>query len=316
MYGCLFLGAVARAVSMPANSAFMPQLVPADVFSNAVTWSSMRFQLASTVGPAVGGLVLAASGHPAVVYILDALMTLTFVVCLLLVHIRSVERKRSATDLRTLLAGVRFVWNTKLILAAITLDMFAVLLGGAVTLLPIYAKDILHVGPSGLGWLRAAPAVGALLMGAVMAHRPPLERAGSTLLYAVFGFGVATVVFGFSHSFILAMAMLFLTGAFDNISVVIRHTLVQTATPDALRGRVSSVNGLFISCSNELGGFESGLAAQLFGPVVSVVGGGIGTLLVVGGVAALWPQLRRLGPLQEASTPVTAEEEAEHLGGG
>jgi MFS family permease len=197
-------------------------------------------------------------------------------------------------------AGFSFVRKTELILAAITLDLFAVLLGGATALLPIFARDILQVGPTGLGWLRAAPSIGAVLMALVQAHRPPLRRAGPTMLWAVAGFGAATIVFGLSRDPRLSFAMLMLTGALDNISVVIRSTLVQTLTPDAMRGRVSAVNTLFIGSSNELGGFESGVTAQLFGPVASVVGGGIGTILVVISVACLWPRLRHLGRLHEA----------------
>ena len=203
-------------------------------------------------------------------------------------------------SLRSLVAGFEFVRKSELILAVISLDMFAVLLGGATALLPIFAEDILHVGPKGLGWLRAAPAIGASLMALVQAHRPPLRRAGPTLLWAVAGFGVATIVFGLSRNPYLSFAMLLLTGALDNISVVVRTTLVQTLTPDAMRGRVSAVNGLFIGSSNELGGFESGVTAQLFGPVVSVVAGGIGTILVVLAAAGIWPRLRQLGALHEA----------------
>jgi MFS family permease len=175
--------------------------------------------------------------------------------------------------------------------------MFAVLLGGATMLLPVYAKDILHVGPSGLGWLRAAPSIGAFITALALAHRPPIAKAGRALLLAVAGFGVATIVFGLSTNFWLSLAMLLLTGLFDSVSVVIRHTLVQILTPDEMRGRVSAINGLFIGTSNELGGFESGLVAGFFGPVVSVVAGGAGTLVVVAAVALAWPRLRRYGAL-------------------
>jgi MFS family permease len=194
-------------------------------------------------------------------------------------------------------AGVRFVWNTKLILATITLDLFAVLLGGATYLLPIYAKDILQVGPSGLGLLRAADAVGAVGMAMAIAHLPPMRRAGITLLWAVAGYGVATIIFGLSQWFWLSMLMMFLIGALDNISVVVRHTLVQMLTPDEMRGRVSAVNNVFIVASNDLGGLESGLTAWLFTPVISVVGGGIGTILVVLGAMRLWPQILGIGSL-------------------
>ena len=201
--------------------------------------------------------------------------------------------------------GLRFVWRQKIILGTISLDLFAVLLGGAVYLLPIFARDILVARPFGLspeqalGWLRAAPALGAFVTAVVLAHRPPMQQAGKTMLWAVAGFGVATIVFGFSRCFWLSFGMLFLTGLFDNVSVVVRHTLVQLRTPNEMRGRVSAVNSMFIGSSNELGGFESGLVARLFGPVVSVVSGGIGTLMVVGVWARLFPGLRRFGRLSQ-----------------
>jgi hypothetical protein len=197
----------------------------------------------------------------------------------------------------SLIAGMRFVRDTKVILAAITLDLFAVLFGGATALLPIFAKDILQVGPTGLGWLRAAPSVGALLVMITIAHRPPMQRTGWTLILSVAGFGLATIVFGMSRSFLLSMSMLFILGGLDGISMVIRSTLVQLWTPDEMRGRVSAVNSVFIDMSNELGGFESGALAAAVGPIVAVVGGGIGTMIVVAGVAAKWPELRRLKTL-------------------
>ena len=312
MYACLFAIGVVRAIGMPAGQSLMPLLVPREAFSNAVTWRSSAFQLASTVGPAVGGFLIALTQKAAVVYVLAALLALVFIACLIMLRLpKSAAVPASAMTLTSLLAGVQFVWSTKLILAAITLDMFAVLLGGATALLPIYAKDILQVGPTGLGWLRAMPAIGSLVMNMGLAYRPPLQRAGRTLVGAVVGFGVATIVFGLSRWYWLSLAMLFATGVFDSVSVVVRHTLVQTRTPDALRGRVSAVNGLFISCSNELGGFESGLVAACFNAVVSVVSGGIGTIVVVLGATGLWPELAKLRELHPATTPVTAEEEEE-----
>lgn len=197
------------------------------------------------------------------------------------------------------MAGIGFIWRTKIILAAITLDLFAVLLGGATTLLPIFALSVLHVGAAGLGLLRSAPSVGAVVMALALAHLPPMKRAGRTLLWAVAGFGVATVVFGVSRSFALSLAALVALGALDNVSVVIRSTLLLTRTPDAMRGRASAVNSMFIGASNELGGFESGVVAALFGPVVSVVAGGLGVIVVVGLVALIWPQARRLGRLDD-----------------
>ncbi len=227
------------------------------------------------------------------------------------IRARTTARGVEQMSFRSLLAGFTFVRRSSLMLSAITLDLFAVLLGGATALLPIFAEDILRVGPVGLGWLRAAPSIGAMLMALVMAHRPPLRHAGPALLGSVAGFGVATIVFGLSRNVYLSFAMLLLTGAFDNISVVVRGTLMQTLTPDAMRGRVAAVNGLFIGSSNELGGFESGLTAQLFGPTASVVGGGIGTILVVLTVGVVSPRLRRLRSLREAAE-AQAEADALH----
>jgi MFS family permease len=206
-------------------------------------------------------------------------------------------KPREPMTFKSLIAGMKFVMETKVILAALTLDLFAVLFGGATALLPIFAKDILHVGPDGLGWLRAAPSIGALIVMMTIAHRPPMQRTGWTLIVAVTGFGLATIVFGLSRSFGLSMAMLFILGGLDGISMIIRGTLVQLWTPDEMRGRVSAVNSVFIDMSNELGGFESGALAAAVGPVVAVVGGGIGTILVVGGVAWAWPELRKLKEL-------------------
>jgi MFS family permease len=202
--------------------------------------------------------------------------------------------------LRSLAAGVEFVWNRKIILATITLDLFAVLFGGAEYLLPVFATDYLHVGAVGFGWMRAAPAIGALAMGITIAHLPPMKHAGRAMLLAVTGFGAAIIVFGLSRNYPLSLAMLFFTGAFDNVSVLVRHTLVQILTPDDMRGRVSAVNNVFIGASNELGGFESGLTARLFSPIISVVCGGIGTILVVAVVTVIWPQVRRFGSLVDA----------------
>jgi MFS family permease len=298
-YACLLLSGVARAFHQPAMAALLPSLVPIKVFSNAVTWKSSGFQIASVVGPALGGFVIALLHRATLVYVLNVILALTCFGFIATITARQSPSSTKTVTLHSLVAGVSFVWQTKVILAAITLDLFAVLLGGATTLLPIFAKDVLHVGPTGLGWLRAAPAIGAFLMAMIVAHLPPMQKAGKTMLWAVAGFGVATVVFGISQSFWLSLLMLMLTGAFDNISVVVRHTLVQLKTPDYMRGRVSAVNSVFIGTSNELGGFESGLAAAVFGPMVAVVGGGIGTIAVVLAVALLWPQIRQLGSLQD-----------------
>ncbi|AGY59603.1 MFS transporter [Gloeobacter kilaueensis] len=301
IYGCLLISALARAFSGPANSALLPQLVPPAALANAVTWRSSWFQVGSVIGPALGGLVIAWQKSAAFAYVLTVACAFSFLLftAALRPQYRPPARAKEAISFRSLVGGLSFIWSNQIILATITLDLFAVLLGGATTLLPVYAKDILHVGPVGLGWLRAAPSVGALAMAIVLAYLPPMRRAGLTLLLAVSGFGVATIVFGLSHNFYLSLAMLALTGVFDNISVVVRSTLLQLLTPDAMRGRVLAVNFVFVSASNEIGGFESGLVAEWFGPILSVVGGGIGTLVVVLAVAWLWPQVRRLGSLSE-----------------
>lgn len=302
IYVCLLLGGVAKAFNNPASSALLPQLIPLEVFSNAATWNSSGFQLAAVLGPALGGWAIALTKSATSVYIFDAVLIL---ICFgLIAKISEVKAVRAMEPLsfKSLAAGLNFVWDQKIIFAAITLDLFAVLFGGAVALLPIYAKDILQVGPSGLGWLRAAPAFGALTMALSLAYSPPMKKAGKALLWSVAGFGVVTIVFGLSRSFWLSMLMLAFSGALDNISVVIRHTLVQIGTPDKLRGRVSAVNGVFISISNELGSFESGFVAAFFGPIFSVVSGGIGTLLVVLIVTLVFPEIRRLRSLQESAT--------------
>lgn len=298
-YAALFALGTARAFGAPARGALMPLLVPAEHFANAVTWNSSGFQLATVLGPALGGLIIAQLGGAGFVYATDSITTLVNLSCLLALRVPSRGASRETLSLASLAGGLKFVWSSRLVFAAITLDLFAVLLGGATALLPIYAKDILGVGASGLGWLRAAPAVGALVMALTLAHRPPMQRAGRVLLWSVAGFGAATVIFGLSTSFALSLAMLFVTGVLDNVSVVVRHTLITLRTPDEMRGRVSAVNSIFISASNELGEFESGLVAHHFGTVASVVSGGIGTILVVLGVRALWPILWNLKSLHE-----------------
>jgi len=297
IYGCVLLIGIAKAFQQPAKSAFLPLLVPRAALTGAVTWSSGGFQLASVVGPALGGLLLAMFRRADLVYLLDALGLLVFISLLACTRVRSVSMRGAAVTWESLVAGVTFVFRSRLMLAAMALDMFAVLLGGAITLLPVYASDILMVGEMGLGLLQAAPALGAVGMAFALAHRPPLARAGRALLLAVAGFGAATIVFGYSRWFPLSLAMLFVTGALDNISVVVRQTLVQVLTPDAMRGRVSAVNSMFIGASNELGGFESGVVARIFTPTFSVVSGGAGTLVVVFLVAISSPSLRRLGRL-------------------
>lgn len=298
MYLFLFLDATAVILGRPARSALLPQLVPANVFPNAVTWNTSLMQISGVVGPAIGGFIIIWSVPAA--YMITAGTSLLFILLLSRLHLKHGEsRLASGSAVENLLAGIHFVRRTRIILAMITLDMFGVLLGGAVYLLPIFAEDILKVGATGFGWLRAAPAVGAMCMAFLLIYLPPMKRAGWSLLLNVAGFGVATIVFGFSTSFWLSFLMLFLTGAFDNVSMVIRQTLQQLLTPDHMRGRVSAVSAVFISASNELGGLESGLVAHWFGPVISAVSGGVGTLLVVATTGWLAPELRKLGPMHD-----------------
>jgi MFS family permease len=297
IYLLLFIGASARTFSWAARSSFFPTLVPRDAFANAVTWNNSIFQIGAVVGPALSGLLVAYVGFP-FVYLLDALCAFAFF--LLVFPIRrskQVPDRTEANTWKSLVAGVRFVFSRKVILATITLDLFAVLLGGATALMPIFADQILHCGPVGLGWMRAMPAIGAFATAMAVAHFPPMKRAGKNLLWCVAGFGVATILFGLSKTFWLSLATLLLVGAFDSVSVIIRGSIVQLVTPDEMRGRVSSVNNIFIGTSNEFGAFESGLTAALFGPVISVVAGGIGTILVVFGVALRWPETRKIGAL-------------------
>jgi len=301
MYVLLFFDATFNKLMGPAAVALLPQLVPRELFEDAVKWRTSLFHLAAVIGPAVGGVIISRSVPAA--YLFSASTTVVFILVLVRLSLRESERSVPGQMLRQVAEGLRFVWHRKLVLGAISLDMFAVLLGGAVYLLPVFVEDILPANSFGLspeqmlGWLRAAPAAGSIVMALILAHLPPMKNAGHAMLWAVAGFGVATVVFGLSHNFALSWVMLFLTGFFDNISVVVRHTLVQLATPNEMRGRVSAVNSIFIGSSNELGGFESGLVAQWLGPVVSVVSGGIGTLLVVATWAGLFPGLRSFGSL-------------------
>src|SRR6266567_1721151 len=277
IYLLLFIGASARTFSWAARSSFFPTLVPRDAFANAVTWNNSVFQIGSVVGPAVSGLLVAYLGFP-FVYMLDALCAFSFFI--LVLPIRRSTQLRDQTETSTwksLMAGIRFVFSKKVILATITLDLFAVLLGGATALLPIFADQILHCGPIGLGWMRAAPAVGAFVMALLVAYLPPMKQAGKALFWCVTGFGIATVLFGLSKAFWLSLGLLFFIGALDSVSVIIRGSIVQLVTPDEMRGRVSAVNNIFIGTSNEFGALESGLTAALFGPVISVVAGGIGT---------------------------------------
>lgn len=298
-YAVLFVTGVGMAFRGPSVGAMLPQLVPTKDFANAAAWFSSTFELASVSGPAVAGFLIAAVDGAQLAFAFACAAHLVFVAVLLSIPARPAAMTGKRQGFSDLLAGLRFVFRTKVFLAAITLDLFAVLLGGAVALLPIYAKDVLHVGPVGLGWLRAAPALGALLTALLQTRLPPWKRPGRVLLFTVAGFGISTIVFGLSTVMWLSFAALFFSGVFDNVSVVIRSTLEQSLTPDSMRGRVSAIHYVFIGMSNELGSFESGATAALVGPVLSVVGGGVGTLLVVALVALAFPQLRSLPPLHQ-----------------
>ncbi|HEY9721402.1 MAG TPA: MFS transporter [Oscillatoriaceae cyanobacterium] len=298
-YVLLFLMGTAQAFYSPARSALLPGIVPMDALPSAINWTTSGSQLAYMAGPAIAGLLIAQTHAATTVYVVSAVLSFVFVLMLLGVP-SPPPRPRSAPSWGDVIAGLHFVWREPLMLAAITLDMFAVLLGGAVALLPVFAKDIFHAGPTGLGWLTAAPYVGSFLLGLVVSHRPPIRRNGPVLLWMVAGFGLATIGFALSPNLYWGFVALAATGAFDMVSMLIRQHLVQQMTPDAMRGRVSAVTGVFIGTSNELGGFESGLTAHLWGPVRAVLYGGIGTMIIVSLVAWRWPVLRRLGAIENA----------------
>ncbi len=297
IYALLFTIAIARSFTVPALGSLLPSVIPRGLWANAATWNSSLFELAGMTGPGVAGLLIAVSGGSTAVFFAAAGCALSAALLFSSIQVPARDVKPRAPDLAGLLSGLRFMFKARLLFAAASLDLFAVLLGGATALLPVVAKDILHTGPAGFGWLRAAPSIGAVAMAFVTAHLPPWKNAGRVLLWSFVGFGVAIVAFGFSRNYWFSLAMLVLTGVFDNLNVVIRQTLMQFLTPDAMRGRVSAVNYIFIGCSNELGAFESGLAAQWLGTVPAIEAGGAGALLVVAVVAWLSPALRRLGGL-------------------
>lgn len=296
VYGILMLFGASRAIAAPAAGSILPQLLEPRQFANANTWLTSAMQLATVTGPILGGGLIYLSGGAASSYLLAAILQFTFAG--LLTTLPTVAPPKGARrSLGDMFAGFAFMWRTPVFMAAITLDMFAVLLGGAVALMPIFAKDILGVGPGGLGLMRAAMGVGAIISLALISRMPPWQKPGRVLLLVVAGFGVATIGFGLSTSLVLSLGCLCMLGATDSISMVIRQTLMQAITPDHLRGRVASVNSLFIGFSNELGDFESGTVAAFFGPVFAVVSGGIGTLLVVTTVALRWPVILQVPPL-------------------
>jgi MFS family permease len=308
MFVCLSAAGVARTFLWSASASFLPQLVTREEFPLAMTWSSSSFQFSAVAGPAVGGALIALTRHAVVVYLFTGVASLICAGMMWMVRAHSKLPPKEPVSMQALLGGFRFVFNHRIILGAITLDLFAVLFGGATALMPVYAKDILHVGPQGLGLLQAALPVGSILCALYLAHRSPMQKAGRSLIWAAVIFGLATIGFGYSKLFALSLLMLFICGCADNISVIVRHTLVQLLTPDSMRGRVSSVNNLFIGTSNELGGFESGVVSACCGPVFSVVSGGIATLVAVAAVAWVWPEIPRFGSLVQ---PVPEEAPAE-----
>jgi len=303
IYVVLVLIGVVRSFNSTASRSILPLLVSEEHFPNAVAWNATIFQAATILGPSFGGVLYAISRGPSSVYGVAMLIAAGATVSTFRIKPEAKARPREPMTLKTVFAGLHFIWSRKLILGAISLDLFAVLLGGAVALLPVYARDILHTGPWGLGLLRTAPGAGAALMAMLLAHRPLRSRSGPTLLWAVAGFGIFTIIFGLSRSLTISLIALLLLGASDMVSVIIRATLTQLATPDEMRGRVNAVDMIFIGTSNEFGQFESGLTAQWFGTVPAVVLGGVGTLVVIGLWAWIFPELRRAGALAGIKPP-------------
>jgi len=297
IYVVLVLIGVVRSFNSTASRSILPQLVPPEHFPNAVAWNASTFQAATILGPSFGGILYAAFRGPSVVYGIAMLTAIGATVSSFSIKPEVKARPREPMTFKTVFAGLHYIWSKKLILGAISLDLFAVLLGGAVALLPVYAREILHTGPWGLGLLRAAPGVGAAIMAVLLAHWPLRGRSGPTLLWSVAGFGIFTIIFGVSRSLTISLIALLLLGASDMVSVIIRATLTQLATPDEMRGRVTAVDMIFIGTSNEFGQFESGVTAQWFGTVPAVVLGGIGTLVVIALWAWMFPELRQAGEL-------------------
>jgi MFS family permease len=277
----IFLTGLSRGILMPAQVALMGQLIPRNLYANAATWNSANWQVAAVLGPAIGGVIYGFWGIVPAYSLVFGLYVLSFFMIMFIKSGRHEVAETSESVFTRIRSGISFVFRTPELLGAFTLDMFAVLFGGAVAMLPVFASDILHTGPQGLGVLRACPAIGATLMAVLLMFKPPVHKTGKVLLVVVLGFGLCMIGFALSTSFILSAVLLILSGGFDNVSVVIRGTILQLFTPDQMRGRVASVNSIFIGSSNELGAFESGVAAKLMGLVPSVVFGGAMTLVVV-----------------------------------
>jgi MFS family permease len=299
IYYILILIGVVRSFNGPVSRAILPQLVPEHHFPSAVAWASSVYQAATILGPAVGGVAYAAFHGPAFVYAASAAASSVAALSTMQIKTTPKTRNREPVNVNSILAGFRYIWQEKLIFGSISLDLFAVLLGGAVALLPVYAREILRTGPWGLGLLRSAPALGAAIMALILACRPMRRNAGRTMLWCVAGFGAFTVLFGISHNLALSLIALIFVGATDMVSVIVRGTLIQVATPDEMRGRVNAVDMIFIGASNEFGQFESGLTAHWLGAVRAVVLGGIGTLVVTALWAWRFPELRNADRLTD-----------------
>jgi MFS family permease len=297
MYAVVVLLGVVRSFNNPASRSLLPQIIPEEHLQNAIAWNSSVNQGGTILGPSLGGLIYAVAKGPAAVYTTSMLAAAGAVFLMMQIKLHIKARPREPLSLKSVLAGLRYIGEKKIILGSISLDLFAVLLGGAVALLPVFAAEVLRTGPWGLGLLRASPAIGAGSMALLLAHRPFRSRAGVTMLWCVGGFGAFTILFGISRNLALSMVALVLVGCMDMVSVVVRSTLVQLATPDEMRGRVSAVEMIFIGASNEIGQFESGLTAQWFGAVPAVIMGGVGTLLITALWAWNFPELRRVEKL-------------------
>ncbi|HEY4306092.1 MAG TPA: MFS transporter [Gemmatimonadaceae bacterium] len=298
-YAVIFVSGIARSFAQPARQAMGAELVERSLYPNAVAWRSSTWQFAAVAGPALGGLIYGFAS-PRVAYVADALLMAVATISFSTIAYvpRAVNHVRESIG-KSLSLGVKFVFSESVLLSALALDMFSVLLGGAEALLPVFADQVLHVGPQGLGVLRAAPAVGAVIASLYLAHRPPFKRAGSTLLWAVAVFAFCIIGFGLSRSVLVSLVLLAISGVADNVSVLIRSTLLQSLTPEQLLGRVSSVNSIFVGSSNELGALESGVAARLLGPVPAVILGAVASLAVVGVIGWRVPRLRKLGRIDE-----------------
>src|SRR5579863_2962770 len=302
IYGVVLLVGIVRCFNAPASRAILPLLVPEEQFQGAFAWASIIFEAATILGPAVGGLIYGIFRTPSPVYAMAMIAAASASISMLGVIPQFRPRAREPFSGRAVLAGLRYIWREKMVLGSISLDMFAVLLGGAVYLLPAFADDILHAGPLGLGLLRCAPAIGAAAMALVLANRPLGRNAGAKMFWCVAGVGVATILFGLSHSMVLSMIALIMVGATDMVSVVIRGILIQLVTPNEMRGRVNAVDMIFIGSSNELGGFESGWTANWLGTAPAIILGGFGAIAVTAACATLFPALRKLDELPQAES--------------